>query len=336
MRILIIGGTILTGPFVVRQLHEMGHEVVIFHRGQHEVDLPPDVQHIHGDRQQLPEYAGEFRRFAPDVVLDNVALTEQHARTLMQTFRGLTRRVVVPSSIDVYRAYGRIHGTEPGPPEPVPLTEEAPLREKLTQVGESHEKRWVEREVMGDPELPGTVLRLPMIYGPGDYIHRLFAHLKRMDDRRPAILLPKGWAEQRASRGYAENMAAAIVLAVVDERATGRIYNVAEPEGFSLAEWVSRIGQAVGWSGDIVINPKLGIEPEAVQHWVVDTSRIRQELGYAEPIPLEDALRRTIEWERANPPDDAFRERFAQFEPGLTFDYAAEDTVLAELGWNDG
>jgi nucleoside-diphosphate-sugar epimerase len=113
-------------------------------------------------------------------------------------------------------------------------------------------------------------------------------------------------------------MAAAIVLAVVNERATGRIYNVAEPEGFSLVEWVRRIGQAVGWSGDIVINPKLGIEPEAVQHWVVDTSRIRQELGYAEPIALEEALRRTIEWERANPPDDAFRERFAPFEPGLT------------------
>jgi nucleoside-diphosphate-sugar epimerase len=332
MRILVIGGTGITGPFVVRQLHEMGHDVVIFHSGQHEPELPPEVRHIHGPWEHLTEYADEFRRFAPDVVLHNGATTEQDGRTLMQMFRGVARRVVVPSSIDVYRAFGRIHGTEPGPPDPVPLTEDAPLREKLTSVGERHEKRWVEREVMGDPELPGTVLRLPTIYGPRDYMHRLYAYLKRMDDQRSAVLLPKGWAEQRASRGYAKNMAAATVLAVVDERATGRIYNVAEPEGFSLAEWVRRIGQAVGWSGDIVINPKLGIEPEAVQHFVVDTRRIRQELGYVEPIPLEKALRRTIEWERANPPDDAFRERFAHFEPALKFDYAAEDAVLAELG----
>jgi nucleoside-diphosphate-sugar epimerase len=333
MRILVIGGTCLTGPFVVRRLHEMGHEVVVFHRGQHETHLPPDVRHIHADRQQLAKHADEFRQFAPDVVLDNIALTEQHARSLMETFRGITRRVVVPSSMDVYRAYGRLHGTEPGPPDPVPLTEDAPLREKLSHAGASHEKRWVEREVMNDPELPGTVLRLPMIYGPGDYSHRLFAHLKRMDDQRPAIILPKGWAGQRAARGYAENMAAAIVLAVLDERATGRIYNVAEPEDFSRAEWVRRIGQAVGWNGDIVVDPEQGIEPEAVQHWVIDTSRIRNELGYAEPVPLDEALRRTIAWERANPPDADLRERLSRFDPAIKFDYTAEDAILADLGW---
>ena len=28
-----------------------------------------------------------------------------------------------------------------------------------------------------------------MVYGPGDYQHRLFEYLKRMDDQRPAIIL---------------------------------------------------------------------------------------------------------------------------------------------------
>ncbi len=43
---------------------------------------------------------------------------------------------------------------------------------------------------------------------------------------------------------------------------------------------------------------------------------------YSEPVPLDEALQRTIEWERANPPvaiDDK------------QFDYAAEDAVLAAL-----
>ena len=35
--------------------------------------------------------------------------------------------------------------------------------------------------------------------------------------------------------------------------------------------------------------------------YMVDTSRIRRELGYAEQVPFDEALRRTIEWERANP-----------------------------------
>ena len=55
---------------------------------------------------------------------------------------------------------------------------------------------------------------------------------------------------------------------------------------------------------------------------MIDSGRIRQELGYSEALPLEEALRRTIAWERANPP--------AQIDPAH-FDYAAEDVVLKGL-----
>jgi hypothetical protein len=50
--------------------------------------------------------------------------------------------------------------------------------------------------------------------------------------------------------------------------------------------------------------------------------RIRQELGYTEPVPLDVGISRTIKWERANPP--------AQVDP-KQFDYAAEDAALAQL-----
>ena len=38
------------------------------------------------------------------------------------------------------------------------------------------------------------------------------------------------------------------------------------------------------------------------QHLVASSERIRKELGYRELLPREEAIRRTIEWERANPP----------------------------------
>jgi hypothetical protein len=47
------------------------------------------------------------------------------------TFKGMTYRVVAISSQDVYLAYGRLTGLEPGPAEPVPLTEHSPLRTRL-------------------------------------------------------------------------------------------------------------------------------------------------------------------------------------------------------------
>jgi nucleoside-diphosphate-sugar epimerase len=34
---------------------------------------------------------------------------------------------------------------------------------------DAYDKIEVEKAIMNNPDLPGTVLRLPMIYGPGDY-----------------------------------------------------------------------------------------------------------------------------------------------------------------------
>jgi nucleoside-diphosphate-sugar epimerase len=329
MRVLVIGGTRFIGPHVVRQLHRMGHDVALLHRGQTEAELPADVIHVHGDQQNLEAFGARFRQLAPDVVLNMVLFGEQDARTFVTIFHRIARRVIAISSQDVYRAYGRLWRTEPGPPDPVPLTEDSPLRQRLYphrgtfDWGQDYEKILVERVVMGNPALPGTILRLPMVYGPNDG-HRIFPYLKRMDDERPAILLRDVQARWRWSRGYVENVAEAIALAIVDDRAAGRIYNVAEPEALSEEEWVRKIGNAARWNRPIITVPKHDLpgkfDLDFEQHWVVDTSRIRDELGYAESIPRDEALRRTIAWERAHPPE--------QVDP-TDFDYAAEDAALA-------
>jgi len=324
MKILILGGTHLTGPFTTRYLVEQGHQVTIFHRGQHQADLPPAVNRILGERRKLDEFISEFKQQAPDVVLDMLAFTRQDAEMLMRVFKGIAKRVVVPSSSDVYRAYGRLHGTEPGPVEPIPFTEEAPLREELSIHKEEYEKRWVEEVVMNDPDLPGTILRYPMIYGPSDG-GRTFDLVKRMMDNRPVILLDEKVARWRWSRGYAENVAWANVLAVTHEQARNRIYNVAEPEGLSYLEWTQRVTRARGWTGRIVVVPhgRLSLDGANYEHhWVVDTTRIRAELGYMEIVPQEEALRRTVDWQWANP--------LEKYDP-KEFDYATEDTLLAEL-----
>jgi hypothetical protein len=49
----------------------------------------------------------------------------------METVLGIARRVVALSSGDVYRAYDLLHGTEAGPPQPIPIAEDAPLRHRL-------------------------------------------------------------------------------------------------------------------------------------------------------------------------------------------------------------
>jgi nucleoside-diphosphate-sugar epimerase len=343
VRLLVIGGTGFIGPDVVLRLSRMGHEVTLFHRGQTKADLPPSVKHVPGDRRHLADFASAFRDLAPHAVLDMFPFLEQDAQAVVSTFKGIASRLIAISSQDVYRAYGKLIRIESGPTESVPLAEDAALRQKFypyrgkTPRQQADPQRWwddyekilVERTVMGDPDLPGTVLRLPMVYGPRDRQHRLFEYLKRMEDKRPAILLDEGLANWRWTRGYVENVAAAIALAVTDERAMDRIYNVGEREAPTTAEWVRMIGQAAGWNGSVVVVPKsrmpdhLASDFNTDQHLVTDTTRIREELGYDEPVKLHEALRRTVLWERAHPPDE--------IEHGL-FDYESEDRILAQLG----
>lgn len=338
MNILVIGGTRFIGPPVIKRLVSAGHNLTVFNRGQTEAELPTGVKRIHGDRHQLASFAADFKRLAPDVVLDMILYTEEEASALVDVFKGVAGRVVAVSSADVYRAYGRLLGLEHGEPDPVPLGEDAPLRETFyphrahTQGPDDfkyfYEKILVERVVMSGEELPGTILRLPAVYGEGDPQHRLHDYLKRMDDNRPAILLGEKLARWRWTRGYVCDVATAIALAVENERAARKIYNVGEAVALTEADWVHSIGHAAVWSGDIVELPEDQLPNQETggadyeHHLVTDTSLIRDELGYSEHFSRQEALKRTIDWERENPPSEV--------DPSQ-FDYAAEDAVLARL-----
>jgi nucleoside-diphosphate-sugar epimerase len=330
VRVLVIGGTGFIGRPLVRELARLGHQVSVFHRGN--TPAPPPAESILGERRDLARL-----RPPADVVIDLILSSGAQAERLIAAFRGVAQRVVAASSMDVYRACGVLHGSENGPLEPVPLNEGSALRTRLSTyppaqvkmlqkvfgwLDDEYDKIPVERAILGDAELPGTVLRLPMIYGPGDRLHRFHALLKRFDDGRRRILLEEGWAAWRSPRGYVDNVAAAIALAAVSGRAAGRVYNVAERPAFPELEWAAKVAAAAGWDGEFVTVPAARMPPHlaqpgnSTQHWEADSTRIRVELGYREPVALDEAIRPTIEWERAHPPEE--------FDP-RKFDYAAED-----------
>jgi nucleoside-diphosphate-sugar epimerase len=339
MRILLIGGNGFIGRLVARTLQQQGHALALFHRGT--APAPDGVEDIRGNRRQLGDSSKQLRALAADVVIDFVISSLGQANDLMNVFRGATQRVIMLSSMDVYRAIGIFHGTESGPLQPVPLTEESELRgsqppytrevlESLRKifpwVTDDYDKIPAERVVMNDRELPATVLRLPMIYGPGDQLHRFYPVVKRIADGRRHLIFPETLAAWRSPRGYVDNVAAAISLAATDERSARRIYNVCEEPAFSELEWARKIGAAVEWTGQLVALPDEKTPPHlrrpgnAAQHWAASSERIRRELGYTEPVPLDQAIRRTIAWERDHPPPEQFLPKF---------DYGAEDAALA-------
>jgi nucleoside-diphosphate-sugar epimerase len=279
----------------------------------------------------------ELVAWKPDVVLHMVAMGERDAEAVVRAFKGVARRLVVASSGDVYGVYGVLIGSESEAAQSRLLREDSPLRKALYPYRQmakgsddwvyTYEKILVERVVMGNPQLPGTILRLPAVYGPGDGRHGFGAHLKRMDDGRPAILLDEHQARWRWSHGYVENIAKAIAMAVTDERATGKIYNVGEESVPTTAERVQLLAELVGWRGEIVTLRRTSLPPHLrdayhySQDLAYETNRIRGELGYKEVVSVDEGLRRTIAWQRAHPPA----------ADAAQYDYAAEDAALAAV-----
>jgi len=335
MRLLVIGGTRFIGLSAVRHLVADGHDVTVFNRGETEVDLPDGVDRVTGDLWDLPNHRSDLTALNPDVVVHMMLLTGDQARDTVDVLTGITDRLLAISSGDVYRMYARINGSEPGPPDPTPVDEGGPLRElryPYREMAEGpddyrHDYDKIEVETAAtESDLATTALRLPMVYGPRDYQRRLWSYHKRMADGRSAILLDGRLPDWRASRCFVEDAGRAIALAATHPAAAGRIYNVAEDPAPTELEWVRMIAAVAGWDGDIVpvdsqrLPEPLRIDPHG-QDLHMDSTRIRADLGFVEPVTRHEAIADTIDWDLAHPPE-------SHPDP---FDYAAEDAVLSDL-----
>ncbi len=320
MKILFIGGTNFMGACAVKILISQGHDVCVFHRGEHDNLDGCAAKRIIGDRDTLKSYKSEFAAFAPELIIHMIAHSDEHASALMEVAEGFVDRVVVLSSGNIYRAFEILNSPEPSEIQDTPLIEESPLR--LSPL-EGDNKNAVENRVMSHTTISGTILRMPMVFGPQDSQHRLSACLRRMDDERPVIILEKGIDAWKACRGYVENIAHAIALAATNDNSRGQIYNVADSCALTEKEWLEKIATIVGWEGEIKmlegdqLPSHLVSNINSAQNMDLNTDKIRKQLGYTDRIGLEEALEKTIGWERQNLPVTDFEE-----------EYKAEDEVL--------
>jgi nucleoside-diphosphate-sugar epimerase len=328
MRVMVLGGTRFIGAAVVEELHAHGHELLVVHRGEHEPPDLPEADHLHADRQDLPHLRGPIDEFGPEAVVDNCAYSAADAETALAAV-GDDVRLLVVSSMDVYRAFGAVlAGTET---DPLPVDETSPVRaERYPYRGRAHpspdadtyEKLDVEEAYLARA---ATVCRLPMVYGERDHQHREEPILRRVRAGRTGI--PAGSGGWLWTRGYVRDVAAGIRLALESDATTAEVLNLGEARTWSMGLWARHVLEAAGSDAELVRVPDVLLPDDlkllgtVSQHLLVDSSKARDLLGWTETDPHE-ALHRSVAWHLANPPQDAAADA----------DFGADDRALAAGG----
>src|SRR4051812_34594449 len=99
MKILILGGTIFVGRYLVESALARGHEVTLFNRGQHNPDLFPTVEKLRGDRtSDLSALKG--RRW--DAVIDTCGYVPRIVKMSAELLADAVEHYTFISSISVY------------------------------------------------------------------------------------------------------------------------------------------------------------------------------------------------------------------------------------------
>jgi nucleoside-diphosphate-sugar epimerase len=320
VRVIVLGGTRFIGRAIVEELAAAGHDLLIVHRGNLEPADMPAVRHLHADRTDLPAHRKELAAFKPDGAIDCRALTRADAETVLEAMPADIRLVVI-SSLDVYRAFGALN--QDRETDPVPLDETSPVRptrypyRDVMPGMEHYDKLDVE-----DVYLPrgATSVRLPMVYGEHDYQLREEFILRRLRAGRDRI--PFGSGSWLACRGYVRDIARGVHLVLQTPAAAGEVLNLCEDRTYSMRMWSRMILDAAGSTAELVrvaddLLPE-DLKPTGTlsQHIAASARKARSMLGWTTSDPAE-SLRTTVRWHLANPPAN----------PNL--DFTADDLVLA-------
>jgi nucleoside-diphosphate-sugar epimerase len=302
--------------------------VAILHRGTHEIDeMPAEVEHIHAD----PYDAGALAHALSERSFEIVVATYGRLREVSRACVGRTGRFVAVGGVPLYRGWMRPEDLTPRG-LPVPVREDAQRVESPEELRKGFMIRRSEEAVFADHPT-ASVFRYPTVYGPRQPLPLEWCIVRRIRDGRGAIVLADGGLTL-ATAGYTENLAHAVLLAVDQpDAAAGQSYNCGDEQTLTLRQRVESIARIMGRSVEIVGVPAEVARPawplmthEESEHRLMDLGKLQRELGYRDAVPVQEGLRRTVEWLLAHPPEPG---GFVEQILGDPFDYRAEDRLIA-------
>lgn len=313
MRALIIGGTGPSGPDVVGQLLDRGLEVAILHRGNHEPDeaVLRSVEHIHTDphfRESL-ESAVNGREF--DIVVAMYGRMTLNA----EVFAGRCERFISVGGNPAHR--GHLNRRSAFPEGMRLLADE----QSPTTTGDGSSRDRFAAKVLAAEQavldahhrgaFTATHVRYPLVYSTRAVVAFERWAVRRLIEGHRRLLVPDGGLSVY-SRCAAQNAAHLLGLILdAPDTAAGQIYQCADDQQFSVGAWLDLIAAALGVGPIELVSaplllarpvwPYLPTGPLGSRHTLVDTTKARRELGYADVIDPVVALGQLVEYLAAAP-----------------------------------
>ncbi|MGL6279512.1 MAG: NAD-dependent epimerase/dehydratase family protein [Gaiella sp.] len=338
-RALILGGTGAIGLATARLLLAQGWEVELTGRdpGRMPSDLLGAGARFHAfDRRDARAVGAAFGTGA-DLLVDCVCFTAGDAEQLLPLARQASSTVMVSSKAVYVDADGNHVNGDGAPRFPIPVTEAQPTLppgggDYDTREGYGPNKVAAEH-VLLDSGLPVTVLRPSKVHGAGARRPRTWVVVRRVLERRPAVVL----ADRGASVDHttaAANVAA--LIEVVAAQPGRRVLNAADPDAPSALAIVRAVATHLGhlWDEVLLDGPAadgVGAHPWEARHPIVLDTTAAAALGYAPAGDFAATVREEVDWlvAAARGSDDAaaLPDDDDPFFAGY-FDYAAEDRFL--------
>jgi nucleoside-diphosphate-sugar epimerase len=327
-RALIVGGTGPIGRATARRLLAAGWEVDV--TGRDPSRLPEDLtaaraRFVAADRGDPGELAAAFGAGA-DLLVDCICYTAADARLLLPLVRDAASTVMISSKAVYVDDVGNHSNSDVAPRFDGPIRETQATVEPgdgdyTTREGYAANKIAAEQVLLGSAR-PVTVLRPSKVHGAGGSRPREWFFVKRVLDRRPALVL----ARRGASVDH--TTAAANVAALIETAAQApgsRILNSADPDAPSALEISRVIASRLGhvWEEVLLEDAPgtLGAHPWNAEHPIVLDTSAAAELGYVPAGDYATTVAEEIDWLVASGGEGRLDEEF--FAP--LFDYAAED-----------
>lgn len=304
--VVVTGASGFIGTHVGRTLRERGYDVRPWSHREPErlagllrgVDA---VVHLAGRVHVMREAESD-----PDAAFHaaNVALS----RALVEAAAAAgVRRFILASSV---KAVGETSAA-PWTEETVPAPVDPYGRSKL-------EAERVVSELAARLGVGASILRLPLVYGPG--VRANFLNLLRWVDAGVPIPVPA--VANRRSLAYVGNVAAAIGALLASDAAMGQTFFIRDPSDVSTLDLVRAIARALGRPSRVVPIPEsalrlagrvgdlapgwagLPLSSAAVARLAgslaVDDAKLRRVVGFVPPYSLEQGLAETARWFRGS------------------------------------